>query len=107
MKDRDIKVPKALQKDVVFFGLKAKYVEKATKGVVVCLVIGLICSTFMPGWIAGVGSFGLAGGFVSLMLYYSKAYGDNGFVKKQVDKKLPDEVKGYINKKNLLIWNGK
>jgi len=102
-----IKVPKALQKDVLFYGLRAKYVEKAIKGMVVCIVLGMIMSNFISGIVAGLLSFAAAFGFFSVMLFFSRLYGENGFVKKEVERKMPDEIKGHVNKRSLLVWKGK
>lgn len=102
-----VKIPKALQKDVYFFGLRAKYVDRAFKGTFLSLVLGLFLSTLIPTVLSLLLSALVAVGYIGLMLYYSKAYGSNGFIKSRADKKRPDKIKGHVNKKTLLLWRKK
>ncbi|MEM9647131.1 MAG: DUF4133 domain-containing protein [Bacteroidota bacterium] len=107
MENRTVKIPKALQKDVYFFGLRAKYVDQALKGSFLCLVVGLLLSTVISTFVSLLLSFAMAVLYIGLMLYYSKAYGTNGFIKSRADKKRPMSIKGHVNKKMLLIWRKK
>ena len=107
MENRMVKIPKALQKDVFFFGLRAKYVDQAFKGTFLLLALGLMISSVLPTLLSMLLSFAVAILYTGLMVYYSKAYGSNGFIKSQADRKRPDIIKGHVNKKKLLIWRRK
>ena len=107
MENRMVKIPKALQKDVFFFGLRAKYVDQAFKGSFLALAMGLVISGILPTLLSMMLSFAVALLYTGLMLYYSKAYGSNGFIKSRADKIRPDSIKGHVNKKKLLIWRKK
>ncbi|WP_435623468.1 DUF4133 domain-containing protein [Flagellimonas sp.] len=102
-----VKIPKALQKDVFFFGLRAKYVDQAFKGTFISLAMGLVISSILPTLLSMLLSFAVAILYTGLMLYYSKAYGSNGFIKSQADRKRPNSIKGHVNKKKLLVWRRK
>lgn len=107
MQNRMVKIPKALQKDVFFFGLRAKYVDQAFKGTFLCLILGLLLSTFVSTALSMLLSLAAASSYTGLMLYYSRAYGSNGFIKSRADKQRPDNIKGHVNKKTLLVWRKK
>ena len=107
MENHIVKIPKALQKDVFFFGLRAKYVDQAFKGTFLLLAMGLVMSSILPTLLSMLLSFGVAIAYTVLMLYYSKAYGNNGFIKSRADRARPDSIKGHVNKKKLLVWRRK
>ena len=104
MENKLVKIPKALQKDVSFFGLRAKYVDQAFKGAFLSLMVGLFLSAVIPTFLSLLLSFCTAILYIGLMLFYSKAYGENGFVKSRADRKGPLYIKGYVNKKILVVW---
>ncbi|MFD2586115.1 DUF4133 domain-containing protein [Croceitalea marina] len=107
MENHTVKIPKALQKDVFFFGLRAKYVDQAFKGSFLSLAMGLVISGILPTLLSMLLSFAVAVLYTGLMLYYSKAYGSNGFIKSRADRSRPDSIKGHVNKKKLLVWRRK
>ncbi len=104
MENKLVRIPKALQKDVFFFGLRAKYVDQAFKGSFLSLMSGLFLSTVIPTFLSLILSFCTAACYIGLMLFYSKAYGENGFTKSRADRNGPDAIKGHVNKKNLVLW---
>ena len=104
MENKLVKIPKALQKDVSFFGLRAKYVDQAFKGSFLSLMVGLFLSTVIPTFLSLLLSFCTAALYIALTLFYSKAYGENGFIKSRADRKGPDTIKGHVNKKKLVLW---
>jgi len=97
-------IPKALQKDVTFFGLKAKYVDQAFKGIFLSLILGMILGAFTTTLIGFIVSVIAACGYFLLMLYYSFSFGENGYLKARADKSKPTFIKGGVNKKMLLRW---
>lgn len=104
MENKLVRIPKALQKDVFFFGLRAKYVDQAFKGTFLSLMLGLFLSTVIPTFLSLILSFFIAALYIGLMFFYSKAYGENGFIKSRADRKGPDAIKGHVNKKLLVLW---
>lgn len=97
-------IPKALQKDVSFFGLRAKYVDQAFKGISIFLVLGMFLGAFTSVIVGFVVSLTVASAYFLLMLYYSLVFGENGHIKSKADRARPHSVKGSVNKKNLVLW---
>ena len=104
MEEKYYPIPKALQKDVTYFGLKAKYVDQAFKGIFLSLVLGMILGAFTTTLIGFIVSLIAACGYFLLMLYYSFSYGESGYLKSRADKARPTFIKGSVNKKILLEW---
>ncbi|PCE64971.1 DUF4133 domain-containing protein [Sediminicola luteus] len=104
MEDKYYPIPKALQKDVTFFGLKAKYVDQAFKGIFISLVLGMILGAFTTTLLGFLVSLIAAFSYFFLMLYYSFSFGESGYLKARANKARPTSIKGSSNKKTLLTW---
>lgn len=104
MEENYYPIPKALQKDVSLFGLKAKYVDQAFKGIFLSLILGMFLGAITTTLVGFLVSLIAACSYFLLMFYYSKAYGENGYLKSRADKARPTLIKGAVNKKSLLVW---
>ena len=90
---KEIKVHKSLNKEVSFLGLKARYIYYAAYAFIGSFFYYLSFSTAIGpiiGLLTGLGLFILS---VVLILYYSKTYGENGWVKKQSYKASPKKIR--------------
>lgn len=104
MEVNSIPIPKGLQKDVLFKGLKAKYIGHCLYVGLAAVILGMILSTFIPMILAiGVITILLSITFL-IFLFYSKTYGANGFLKKMADAAKPDEIIVSTSIENLLLW---
>lgn len=103
MSSKSYTIPKALQKDVQFFGLKAKYVDRAFKGIFLALALGLFLGAFTSTILGFFLSILVVSGYLGLMLFYSNAYGENGYIKLKANRQRPEYIKGKVNKKNLVV----
>lgn len=99
-------IRKGLQKDVLYKGLKAKYINYSLYLGFAAIITGLALSTFIPMILALVLTTVLIILIFLILLFYSKTYGANGFIKKMSDNSKPDSIK-VSSFKNLLLWKSR
>ena len=107
MENNHIPINKGLQKDVLYKGLKAKYILYLIYLGLATIVLGLVLSTFIPMLLALVLTVGVIAFVFLILLFYSKTYGANGFVKKLADASKPDSIKVSNPFENLLLWKNR
>ena len=107
MSNSHIPISKGLQKEVSFWGLKARYIYYFVYISVAAIVHGLLLSLFLPAFIAMLISAALMGIAFLIILFYSRTYGANGFIKKVADTSRPNAIKLVHNFKSLLLWQNK
>lgn len=98
-----IEVNKSLKKEVVFLGLKAKFIYYGAYLFIFCFIMALFGSSkFGPilSLVVGLVIFIIG---VLLLIYYSKTYGENGWVKKHTSKSQPNKIRVTCNT-NAIIW---
>ena len=99
-----IKIKKGLQKEVLFYSLKAKYINYFMAIGLGALLFGVLLSLVINMFLAiGFIVISLIVTFI-ILYFYSKTYGENGFVKKIADSKIPNRIKGLNNFENILLW---
>jgi len=107
MENQYIPIQKGLQKDVLYKGLKAKYIMYCLYLVLTAIMLGLVISTFIPMiWALLLMAIVIAIVFL-VLLFYSRTYGANGFVKKLADSQKPDTIKVSNPFENLLLWKNR
>jgi len=100
---KQIIVNKSLKKEVMVFGLKAKFIYYAAYLFIGSFVFSLFGSSrFGPIYSLLVGLIIFAIGIL-IIIYYSKTYGENGWMKKQASKSQPNNIRVTSNAKSL-IW---
>ncbi len=97
-------IRKGLQKDVLYKGLKAKYINYSLYLGFAAIIIGLALSTFIPMILALVLTTVLIILIFLILLFYSRTYGANGFIKKMADNGKPNSIKISHSFENLLVW---
>lgn len=107
MEIHHIPIKKGLQKDVLYKGLKAKYIFYCLYQGLASIILGLVLSTFIPmAWALLIIAFLIMVVFL-ILLFYSRTYGANGFVKKLADAHRPSSIKSSNSFENLLLWKNK
>lgn len=99
-----MKLNKGLQKEVLFYSLKAKYINYFISVGLGTLLIGVLLSIVINMFLAILFMVITLVTSFSILLFYSKTYGENGFVKKISDNKMPNAIKGTKKYSNLLVW---
>jgi hypothetical protein len=84
-------------------GLKASYINYFILTGLGVIVLGLVLSMIVPTVLALFLTAGLLVVTFAIILFYSKTYGQNGFIKKIADKKKPDVVTRSNKIESLLI----
>ncbi len=107
MENQHIPIKKGLQKDVLYRGLKAKYIMYCLYLGLAAIMLGLVLSTFIPMLFALVVIIAAIAIIFLTLLFYSRTYGANGFVKKLADAAKPDSIKISNPFENLLLWKNK
>ena len=107
MENRHILIKKGLQKDVLYKGLKAKYILYCLYLGLLAILLGLVLSKFIPMALALILIFAVIVVIFLILLFYSRTYGANGFVKKMADIQKPDSIKVSNRIENLLLWKNK
>ncbi len=107
MENRHVPIKKGLQKDVLFRGLKAKYIMYSLYLGLATILLGLILSSFVPMALALVIIVMIIAITFLILLFYSRTYGANGFVKKLADASKPSSVKISNSFENLLLWKNR
>ena len=97
-------IRKGLQKEVLFHGLKAKYINYCIYIGLGAIVFGLVLSILISTIISLIITFSFMVVIFSILLFYSKTYGENGFVKKISDQSKPDQVKVSNSFSKMLLW---
>ena len=97
-------IRKGLQKDVLYKGLKAKYINYGLVLGFAAIIIGMVLSAFMPMALAMIIIAILIVLIFLILLFYSRTYGANGFFKKLADASKPDHIKISNSFENLLLW---
>ncbi|MCM4166589.1 hypothetical protein KCTC52924_03529 [Arenibacter antarcticus] len=107
MENCHIPIKKGLQKEVYYKGLNAKYIFYCIYLGTAAIIIGLVLSVFISMFLAMLIT-GIAIVIVFLiLLFYSRTYGANGFIKKLADASKPDSIKITNDFKNLLLWENR
>ncbi len=107
MENQYIPIKKGLQKDVLYKGLKAKYIMYCLYLVLTAILLGLVLSTFIPMvWALLLMAIVIAIVFL-VLLFYSRTYGANGFIKKVADSQKPNAIKVSNPFENLLVWKNR
>lgn len=99
-----IPIKKGLQKDVLYKGLKAKYIFYCLYLGLATIILGLVLSSFIPMAWALLVIVSLIATIFLILLFYSRTYGANGFVKKLADARKPGSIKSSNSFENLLLW---
>ncbi len=97
-------VNKSLSKEVTWLGLKAKYIYMY----IYVLFISLVFTLFMGDYL-GTSVFIIAGLMVfigfTILTFYSKTFGENGFKKKSAAKSQPQIIRVNHSIKKILCHN--
>ena len=107
MENYHIPIKKGLQKDVLYRGLKAKYIMYCLYLGIGAILMGLVLSTFITMLMALIAIIVAIAIVFIILLFYSRTYGANGFVKKLADAAKPDSIKVVNSFKNLLVWKNR
>ena len=107
MENNHILIKKGLQKDVLYKGLKASYITYCLYLGLATILVGLILSIFIPMVLAMVIIVVTVSIVFLILLFYSRTYGANGFIKKLADAGKPDSIKVSNTFENLLLWKNK
>ncbi len=107
MENHYIPIKKGLQKDVLYKGLKAKYIMYCLYLVLTAILLGLVLSTFIHMVYALLLMAIVIAVVFLVLLFYSRTYGANGFVKKLADSQRPNTIKVSNPFKNLLLWKNR
>ncbi len=102
-----IPIKKGLQKDVLYKGLKAKYIFYCLYLGLATIILGLVLSSFIPMAWALLVIVSLIATIFLILLFYSRTYGANGFVKKLADAQRPGSIKSSNSFENLLLWKNR
>ncbi|SEC65394.1 protein of unknown function [Tenacibaculum sp. MAR_2009_124] len=105
--DGSVKIKKGLQKEVLFYNLKAKYINYFIGVGFSIVLIGVLLSIVVSTYLAGSLMIILIIVSFSIFFFYSKTYGENGFIKKMADRKMPSSIKLDQKFSNLLLWKKK
>ncbi len=100
-------IRKGLQKDVLYKGLKAKYINYSLIFGFAAIIVGMVLSAFVPMLLAMIIITVLIVLIFLILLFYSRTYGANGFVKKLADASKPDSIKLSNSVENLLLWTNR
>ncbi|SNZ01308.1 DUF4133 domain-containing protein [Flagellimonas pacifica] len=100
-------IRKGLQKDVLYKGLKAKYINYSLYFGFAAIIMGLVLSTLVPMVLALICTTVLIAIIFLILLFYSRTYGANGFVKKLADSHKPKAIKISNSYENLLLWKNR
>ncbi len=104
MENDHILIKKGLQKDVLYKGLRAIYITYCLYLGLAAILVGLVLSTFIPMFFAMAIIIVTVAIAFFVLLFYSRTYGANGFVKKLADAGKPDTIKVSNTFENLLLW---
>lgn len=107
MENYHIPIKKGLQKDVLYRGLKAKYIMYCLYLGIAAILLGLVLSTFIPMLLALILIVITIAVAFLILLFYSRTYGANGFIKKLADASKPDRIKISHPFENLLLWKNR
>ena len=107
MENHHIPIKKGLQKDVLYRGLKAKYIMYCLYLGIAAILLGLIISSFVPMLYALAMIIVTIAIVFLILLFYSRTYGANGFVKKLADASKPDNIKISMPFESLLLWKNR
>ncbi|GGD13358.1 DUF4133 domain-containing protein [Hyunsoonleella pacifica] len=97
-------IRKGLQKEVLFLGLKAKYINYCIYIGVGVIAFGLGLSLLIPTSLALLVTTGMVGCVFVILLFYSRTYGANGFIKKIADNSKPQQVKVSGSFSKMVLW---
>ncbi|MER3373574.1 MAG: DUF4133 domain-containing protein [Allomuricauda sp.] len=106
MEDKFILIRKGLQKEVLFLGLKARYINHCIYIGLGVLSLGFILSMVIPTLMALVVTTCALFSMFATLLFHSRTYGARGFIKKMADASRPDKIKISRPHKNMPLWKG-
>lgn len=104
METHFVQIRKGLQKEVLFLGLKAKYINYCIYIGLCTIAFGFCLSIFIPTTLALAVTTCVMLFVFAILLFYSKTYGANGFVKKIADKSKPKKIKMSNSFTKMLLW---
>ncbi len=104
MEQEYLHIKKGLQKEVLFMGLKAVYINYCIYLGLASIIIGLGLSTIIPTALALLITTLLIVVVFSILMFYSRTYGAKGFVKKLADAQRPNSIKVSNSFETLLLW---
>ncbi|RKN83475.1 DUF4133 domain-containing protein [Ulvibacterium marinum] len=104
MEQEYLHIKKGLQKEVLFMGLKAVYINYCIYLGLASIIIGLGLSTIIPTALALLITTLLILVVFAILMFYSKTYGAKGFVKKLADAQRPNSIKVSNSFETLLVW---
>jgi len=97
-------IRKGLQKEALFYGLKAKYINYCIYISIGLITFGLGLSMVIPTIMALMVTGSLMFVVFAILLFYSKTYGANGFLKKIANKSKPEQIKVSNSFSKMLLW---
>lgn len=106
MEEKYVLIRKGLQKEVLFLGLKAKYINYCIYMGLGVLSLGFVLSMVIPTFMALLVTAGTILLVFAILLFYSRTYGARGFIKKMADATRPDKVKISQSFKKMSLWKG-
>lgn len=106
MEDKFILIRKGLQKEVLFLGLKARYINHCIYMGLGVLSLGFILSMVIPTFMALLVTVCTLLSMFAILLFHSKTYGARGFIKKIADASRPEKIKISQPYKNMPLWKG-
>lgn len=106
MEDKFVLIRKGLQKEVLFLGLKARYINHCIYIGLCVLSLGFILSMVIPTFMALLVTACTLLSMFAILLFHSRTYGAKGFIKKMADASRPEKIKISRPYKNMPLWKG-
>lgn len=100
-------IKKGLQKEVLFKGLRASYIYYFIYISLATFLLGILLSLLIPTFYSIIITSVLFLFIFMILLFYSKTYGENGFIKKMADKNSPDKIRVSNKLEYMLLWENK
>jgi hypothetical protein len=104
MEDKYVLIRKGLQKEVLFLGLKARYINYCLYIGFGVIALGLVLSTVIPTFMALLVTACVMLSVFAILLFYSRTYGAKGFVKKMADASRPKKIKVSNPFTKMPLW---
>ncbi|MER3373588.1 MAG: DUF4133 domain-containing protein [Allomuricauda sp.] len=106
MEEKYVLIRKGLQKEVLFLGLKARYINYCIYIGLGVLSLGFVLSMVIPTFMALLVTACTLLSVFTILLFHSRTYGARGFIKKMADASRPDKIKISRPYKNMPLWKG-
>jgi hypothetical protein len=104
MENKYVLIRKGLQKEVLFLGLKARYINYCLYIGLGVISLGFILSMVIPTFMALLATACTTLSVFAILLFHSRTYGARGFIKKIADASRPDKVKISRPFKKMPLW---